>query len=327
MDKEYFIIQNNIKTGPLTFEQLININIKPDTLVWTDGMPDWKQCKELEEFNIIFKNIPPPTPTENTINKFAHYRKKISVITFILFLISALITFIVLKLERNNLKAELKSKIESVFNGKASIQDGVVYGCKGELKVVDYKNSSNWVSTDEWWKIENLYSYYDLVEGGGFQLFRATKFDDDKFQIEILKSDKIGFTSSKNYVFPCQYYINSCFKYLTEYEKTSSYEIGKLIEIKSLPTLQNKYFHIVNTEPEEETPMGHKYKSWASLNPPPYIKSELGEKVYYSLTGKYYKVTDNEYVWMKDLMFYVFIELVAFIFLIIITIGLLRFVS
>lgn len=56
----YFISNNGVQKGPLTFEQLKEQEINRDTLVWTDGTSDWVKASEVEELVPILELLPPP---------------------------------------------------------------------------------------------------------------------------------------------------------------------------------------------------------------------------------------------------------------------------
>ena len=58
--QKYYYHTNGKQFGPFTKEELTQFNIKRDTLVWCDGMPDWKKANEVENLTDLFKNQPPP---------------------------------------------------------------------------------------------------------------------------------------------------------------------------------------------------------------------------------------------------------------------------
>ena len=69
--KKYFYAENGEKIGPLTYEELCSANISPDTLVWSEGMDDWKCAGDVEELDGLFSgdrsDVPPPVPPETTL--------------------------------------------------------------------------------------------------------------------------------------------------------------------------------------------------------------------------------------------------------------------
>lgn len=58
--KKYFYSDGKEKFGPFSFEELKTENITKDTLIWFEGLEDWKPAREIGEFEEIFKLIPPP---------------------------------------------------------------------------------------------------------------------------------------------------------------------------------------------------------------------------------------------------------------------------
>ncbi|MBF0379097.1 MAG: SPFH domain-containing protein [Desulfamplus sp.] len=63
---EYYIAEKGKKIGPLGLNAIIgNIReekIKPDTLIWRQGLEVWQKAETLEELSAIFKSVPPPLP-------------------------------------------------------------------------------------------------------------------------------------------------------------------------------------------------------------------------------------------------------------------------
>lgn len=66
--KHYFYSDGENQKGPFTFEQLKNENIKKESLIWFEGLDDWKPAKEIRELDEIFELNPPPIP-KNEFNK------------------------------------------------------------------------------------------------------------------------------------------------------------------------------------------------------------------------------------------------------------------
>ncbi|GIZ08143.1 DUF4339 domain-containing protein [Flavobacterium sp. UMI-01] len=59
----YFLHNGIESSGPFTLEELKSKNIKPNTPVWCQGMPDWKTAAEVEELKSLLVPIPPPIKT------------------------------------------------------------------------------------------------------------------------------------------------------------------------------------------------------------------------------------------------------------------------
>lgn len=54
---DFFIIENGLQVGPLTINQLAEKKIKPKTLVWREGMPDWQPAWKVNELRYILDEI------------------------------------------------------------------------------------------------------------------------------------------------------------------------------------------------------------------------------------------------------------------------------
>ena len=48
---QYYYSNGNDKFGPFNIEQLKNKNISKETLVWHEGISEWKKASELQELN------------------------------------------------------------------------------------------------------------------------------------------------------------------------------------------------------------------------------------------------------------------------------------
>jgi tetratricopeptide (TPR) repeat protein len=65
--KLYYYALNKQQFGPFTIDELKSKRLKKSTLVWTEGMQDWKPGGEIDEIKDILLSEPPPIPqTSNT---------------------------------------------------------------------------------------------------------------------------------------------------------------------------------------------------------------------------------------------------------------------
>lgn len=62
MEKIYFIIVDNEQAGPYSIEELKNLKIKKDSLIWKEGLENWVEAVSIEELKPIFIATPPPIP-------------------------------------------------------------------------------------------------------------------------------------------------------------------------------------------------------------------------------------------------------------------------
>ena len=69
--KQYFYISGKEQKGPFSFEELRNQSLKRQTLIWFNGLKDWKPAEEIEEMQSLFDLEPPPysVPEDNVVHE------------------------------------------------------------------------------------------------------------------------------------------------------------------------------------------------------------------------------------------------------------------
>lgn len=65
--KEYYYTDGSTKFGPFKLDELAEQHISRTTLVWSLELNEWKEAGSIPELKELFKNIPPPITTKNTI--------------------------------------------------------------------------------------------------------------------------------------------------------------------------------------------------------------------------------------------------------------------
>jgi hypothetical protein len=65
--KKYFLQDGSSTIGPFDLEDLKEKKITRDTLVWCEGMEDWKKATEVNELGGILTAVPPPIKMAFTI--------------------------------------------------------------------------------------------------------------------------------------------------------------------------------------------------------------------------------------------------------------------
>lgn len=66
--KEYYILDGQNTIGPFSKLKLFSQKITKDTLVWYEGLSEWKRAGDIEELADLFssKRVPPPLPRQST---------------------------------------------------------------------------------------------------------------------------------------------------------------------------------------------------------------------------------------------------------------------
>ncbi|WP_138992324.1 CD225/dispanin family protein [Larkinella sp. C7] len=76
--KQYYYLEGNQQLGPFTLEELRSKPLKPDTKVWTQGLPDWVAAQTVPEINEWLSRpqappvypVQPPTPNPPAYQPF-----------------------------------------------------------------------------------------------------------------------------------------------------------------------------------------------------------------------------------------------------------------
>ncbi len=84
--KKYHYSENGQQYGAITLEELKTKNIKPDTLIWYEGISEWTAANNIAELQDMFSetSVPPPLPNlsamppplQNNVNKEAQVATK-----------------------------------------------------------------------------------------------------------------------------------------------------------------------------------------------------------------------------------------------------------
>lgn len=69
MEKEYYIVVDDNRIGPLSLTQLAERGIEPSTLVWTAGLADWTRADCVPELATVLAN----TVVNNQESAFGAY--------------------------------------------------------------------------------------------------------------------------------------------------------------------------------------------------------------------------------------------------------------
>lgn len=58
---QYYLHDGQDQYGPFTLDELRSQSLlKPDTLVWCEGMTEWLKASHIEELKAVLKSVPPP---------------------------------------------------------------------------------------------------------------------------------------------------------------------------------------------------------------------------------------------------------------------------
>lgn len=60
---DFYLVIDNVRKGPFLISEMEQLIITSSTLVWTEGMGDWKEARHVSELlHLIDNSVPPPIP-------------------------------------------------------------------------------------------------------------------------------------------------------------------------------------------------------------------------------------------------------------------------
>lgn len=127
--KTYYINNGNDNAGPFTLEELKNQQIKKNTLVWHQGMDEWKHAVDLVEFVPFFRaaipTIKQPTPApkaEETKSNQTIFGLKKSYFFLALGFLAIMMTVIALDIIQSNKRNDLDLKNKQTEFGNVQVE-------------------------------------------------------------------------------------------------------------------------------------------------------------------------------------------------------------
>ncbi|MBN1618885.1 MAG: DUF4339 domain-containing protein [Tissierellales bacterium] len=258
--KKYYYSKWRRKKGPYTEDEINRLRLRPDTLIWTEGLENWRPLSEFKGVLITT----PPLPKELMLNKNKTLKK--ALIFLVLLIISLGTSFVgtyyIMEAQKNKYFKSFKYEIDKLFTDKIVICGGKKYRTEGELREINRPDQPYDESDDS----DRVEIFYEIIEGKKRAL-PMYRFDN---QGEIFKYDKLMKHGSEywlesyaskdleyfarvtengrivQFVSPEEAY-NNCFLHLcnknAECFKEDFYE-----RLSYFVVLNNKYFHIAEYE-------------------------------------------------------------------------------
>lgn len=75
--KKYYTHNGTEQEGPYTLDELIQKKINTSTMIWYEGLDNWKKASEIEEIKSILTILPPPFKKQGTLNETLNKTKKV----------------------------------------------------------------------------------------------------------------------------------------------------------------------------------------------------------------------------------------------------------
>lgn len=309
--REYYYLDGLDKKGPFSEDELINLGLSEDDLIWTEGFENWKSYKDAKKIINTFSNQLPSEIVAKT-GIFKKSRKVINLILFLftLFLFSLIIAFILTESIKIRSKKELTQKIEEIFGGKLVVCDGVNYAVKGKLSTIEELTISNYKDKnyllqfkdkyDLLRKLKEKHEAFDeleklkqeglvekfICETGGFT-FKKLKKVDNGFELEVLTSTDMGFKSNSYNRGTIQEAYNFAYDYIKN-ENSGCYSNSYYDLIENFKFLEDKFYFVANVQ----KPSYPNSSYWWSEKDGNIFNNYC--LVYYSSRGWYYEINPKK---------------------------------
>jgi hypothetical protein len=239
----YYYLEGITKKGPLTENEIIELNLKPTTLIWHEGVEDWRP---ISEFPRLVSKLPPSIPhlvTENFEKKQKFQNKRNYIIMFIsLFLMTLFAIKLMVENKLKNEEAQYREKLELIFNNKDEISDGKYFGSVEVLELTQENVQLESVNKNELYYLTNLFKF----QRGGFH-FEKLKKVGNGYETESLYSTYLGL---KNNEVLSSFSLNSIYDMVyTNFanENKLSFYPGTFNQITNFPYhpgITNEYFFL-----------------------------------------------------------------------------------
>ena len=250
--KQYYYAKGRKKKGPYTEDELVKLKLKPETLIWTEGLNKWQP---LSDFDGLIKT-PPPLPNENSPNKTKPW-KRITIslaLLVLLFGISFISTYYIIENRKATYLRLMNDEIDKIFDGKITLCEGEEYRTIGELRPVSEPIKSPDKSEASY--NDELAEYQKDKQSGAIERFHSEgiSFYYQKlfrksygFRVEELWSDDVVyFYKPESWPIPPAQAYYRCYRGIIE-ENSECHTEGLSDKRSYLQhELTNRYFYISN---------------------------------------------------------------------------------
>jgi|JI6StandDraft_1071083.scaffolds.fasta_scaffold60992_2 hypothetical protein len=251
---EYYYLQGADKIGPISEDELLALNLSPETLIFGGNMTNWTPFSDFigkTDDNELNENDDNETDQYEEIDE--HQIKKIKIsekkLLIIGFFVSTFFSFLYVQNKKSNDLTLFQSQIDNVFHNKTEICDYEKQKVAGTLR----KSNADDELDDEDKKLVDIYE----LEDGGFTIYKLTNKTNNKYERTIIKSGNLGYkVPSQTYesgLWGYGYYssthrgevqdiYNGAMKYLSTDNKT--YEEGSFDNINNFSSIKTDFYQL-----------------------------------------------------------------------------------
>lgn len=311
-NKEYYYLDGADKKGPHSKQEIIELGLSSDTLIFVDESNKWVPYQDLEDFKPIIDEIDVESnPVQN--------KKKLNITNFLILLFLILsasgIAYFLTEEHKKKDFQKLEEKVNDVFAGKEEICDYTKSGVKGELK----KPSDIFLFSKKDNEDNELYEYY-YCESGGWTVYTLKKLN---FGYDLIESSStnMGFKvpestyragtdygygySTPGYSIPTyrgsvQNAYNEAMEYISVEKEDKSYVAGSYNRIIKFDELYSDLHYIDNIHPTRYTSASVNSKSWESLGEASVFNKDW--IVWYKQSGRHFEIVLDKDEYLKKLL-------------------------
>lgn len=251
---EYYYLQGADKIGPISEDELLALNLNPETLIFGGKFTSWTPFREFtlrpenqdSEAQVNIETSPKPETEEKKIKKIKISEKALLIVGC---LVSILVSYLYVQNKKSNDFNLFQSQIDNVFHSKTEICDYEKQKVEGTLR----KSNADDELDDEDNKLVEIFE----LESGGFTVYKLTNKTNNKYEQTIINSKNLGYkVPSQKYepgFWGAGYYSSThrgevkdiyreAMEYLSSDNKT--YEEGSFDNIKNFNLIKTDYYQL-----------------------------------------------------------------------------------
>jgi hypothetical protein len=157
---KYYIQKGNLRKGPYDIHELMSQDVFSDTLIWFDGLEDWKSASEITELKPIIKEN---NKTPSSVNNIGKYK------WFIVGGVIAIVVFSILFFNNRNesystISTEMEKEIAQSSAGNANPANDEVL--RRQKQTEEIENNKRYIRNN-WFDYFNISSSGYTAEGLG----------------------------------------------------------------------------------------------------------------------------------------------------------------
>lgn len=145
--KKFYLHNGTNNSGPYSKEELRELKITKETMVWTDELKDWTKAGEIDELKAILLSIPPPFKTNTAVLESKPKRKFLKYIV----IVAAMVVVATI------ISSSIPNDANSFVNAEESSEEVVDSGRAVRNQITDLvKITTNQYTIDSFGGITNL---------------------------------------------------------------------------------------------------------------------------------------------------------------------------